>query len=1236
MKKVISCILVVLLCLTILPIGAFAADPVTGSCGDDVQWSYNAADGTLSITGTGATTAYTDKAGAFDAFKDGVKSVKVGEGITELNSYLLYGMTNLKSVSLPSTLEKIQTRAIANCAALTEISLPDKLRVLGAYAFQNDPALVKVTFEGRAPATVSGSKPFDGDAFELVRLCKEDSSWAAAAKWTTAKVTSFGGAVAQSPKHTWGTDSCTLCGAKTTGTHGDTVNWKFDPTNGKLTVTGTGIATNATAASSPFESIKGLVKSVEVGEGITTLGEYMFYGMLNLKTVTLPESLIKIQTRDFAYCRSLEEVSFTDKLTTLGAYAFEKSGIKTVTFAGRAPATISGLKPFNELTYTLNIPCKNDDSWADNTKWNAVKEAALGGVATEVLNHKWNGNKCDVCNTVKGTPVTAIKLDKETVTVNIWDSLALTATVEPAGADNKNIVWTSSDEKVLTVANGIVTPVGAGTADVTAASEENSEIKAVCKVTVIAANAGKFKTGLEWKFENGTLTITGSGATDSYELKDTTNAAKYPFLSFKDKVTKIVIGHGVTILKNHLFYEMKNLTEVELGDTVSRIETRVFKNCTSLQSIVMPPTLSYVGYEAFVGSGIKTVTFKGSAVSTTTTTSALPFKGLKYDIYVPCNDTTWTGAKISAIGGDATVNLAHDWQNGVCTVCKARLNNNVTSITLSATAISIYSNDYKDITATVTPKDASDTGIVWTSSNESVAKVSGTGRITGVAPGTAVVTATARDGGGAKATCSVTVMQGLGGTAGESARWTLVDGVLRITGTGALTNFSRNAQTDIANTPWRNVRDSIRTVIIDNGITAIKNYAFYGCSNITSVSLPESLTEIAYGAFQGTKSLKTIKLPSKIKKFGSQVFKDSGLKTVTFTGTLPESYGKNIFQNVTAVVYYQCNTFPRDFGKTLTWVKAHKFAKDANGIIKCTYCKTVDGKAVTKISLDKQNVTLLVGNTHQIKAKITPDDATYKNLEYKSGEDEVATVTKDGLVTAKGVGSTTVTVTALDTGKITAKCKITVKAGEGGYIGDIFWNYDNGKLTLSGVGDIPDVSGKAPWAKNADKITSVEVGEGITKIGANAFAGLKKLTDLVLPESLTEIGIDAFRNAASLTKVTFPADIKSIGEKAFAGSGLKEIIFTRAIPGFGTGVFEGVTAVAKALCTENTVDLGKNITWEKMHDYQDVGGHKECLLCGEREGSFFTSIWFILIAAVVVIGACTAIIIASKKRKKVK
>ena len=127
------------------------------------------------------------------------------------------------------------------------------------------------------------------------------------------------------------------------------------------------------------------------------------------------------------------------------------------------------------------------------------------------------------------------------------------------------------------------------------------------------------------------------------------------------------------------------------------------------------------------------------------------------------------------------------------------------------------------------------------------------------------------------------------GTCGENLTWTLSDdGVLTISGTGAMTDYS-------ASVPWYSSRSSITSVIISDGVTSIGDKAFYNCSSLTSVTIPNSVTSIGDFAFDGCSGLTSVTIPNSVTSIGDYAFwYCSGLTSVTI-GNSVTSIGNYAF-----------------------------------------------------------------------------------------------------------------------------------------------------------------------------------------------------------------------------------------------------------------------------------------------------------------------------------------------------
>lgn len=128
--------------------------------------------------------------------------------------------------------------------------------------------------------------------------------------------------------------------------------------------------------------------------------------------------------------------------------------------------------------------------------------------------------------------------------------------------------------------------------------------------------------------------------------------------------------------------------------------------------------------------------------------------------------------------------------------------------------------------------------------------------------------------------------------------WSLQDGTLVITAQGAMQDYDAAAQT-----PWFKDRAEIRKIVVQQGVTTIGDYAFYGCENVTSVTLPDTVTQIGKLAFYGCKALRTLTVPDSVLTVENYAFAQAGLQSIVFRGSAPV-LGAGIFAGLNAEVRY--------------------------------------------------------------------------------------------------------------------------------------------------------------------------------------------------------------------------------------------------------------------------------------------------------------------------------------------
>jgi hypothetical protein len=110
-------------------------------------------------------------------------------------------------------------------------------------------------------------------------------------------------------------------------------------------------------------------------------------------------------------------------------------------------------------------------------------------------------------------------------------------------------------------------------------------------------------------------------------------------------------------------------------------------------------------------------------------------------------------------------------------------------------------------------------------------------------------------------------------------------------------------------------------------------------------------------------------------------------------------------------------------------------------------------------------------------------------------------------------------------------------SAQGGQTGPLTWNLNNGTLTISGNGAMPDYDFLilAPWTPYYENITIVVIENGVTSIGDFAFFYCAALTSVTIPFSVTSIGQLAFAGCIALSSITIPSGVISIENNTFTG-----------------------------------------------------------------------------------------------------
>jgi hypothetical protein len=314
------------------------------------------------------------------------------------------------------------------------------------------------------------------------------------------------------------------------------------------------------------------------------------------------------------------------------------------------------------------------------------------------------------------------------------------------------------------------------------------------------------------------------------------------------------------------------------------------------------------------------------------------------------------------------------------------------------------------------------------------------------------------------------------GTCGDNLTWTLDrNGQLTISGTGDMNDCSYS---NVA--PWYSYHTEIKTIVIKKGLTGVGDLAFWGCSSLTSISLPESLTSIGDDAFACCSSLTSISLPESLTSIGSSAFDGCGSLTSI---SLPEG---------------------------LTSIGDYAFAE--------CWC-------LTSISLPESLMSIGEGAFFEC------------NLTSISLPENLTSIGHGVFFDCHSLTSASLPESLMSTGDATFyRCwsLISISLPESlTSIGDGAFDECSSLTSISLPESLTSIGDEA--FNGCSSLTDISLPKSLTIIGKDAFGGCSGLTSISLPESLTSIGDDAFWGCSGLTNILFKGNRPDMESSVFYG-----------------------------------------------------------------------------------------------------
>ena len=390
---------------------------------------------------------------------------------------------------------------------------------------------------------------------------------------------------------------------------------------------------------------------------------------------------------------------------------------------------------------------------------------------------------------------------------------------------------------------------------------------------------------------------------------------------------------------------------------------------------------------------------------------------------------------------------------------------------------------------------------------------------------------------------------------------------------------------------YKGTMPSNTSIVLKEGTLGIADYAFSGCSGLTSVNIPNSVTSIGSSAFRSCSGLTSINIPNSVTSIGNSAFYGTawynnqpdglvyaGKVAYKYKGTMPSNTSivlKDGTLGIADDAFRSCSGLTSiNIPNSVTSIGSYAF----NGCSGLTKIKVAEGNNKYDSRDDCNAIIETTSNTliSGCKNTVIPNSVTsigsyaFYNCSGLTSINIPNSVTDIGSSAFSGCGSLTSisipnSVTDIGSGAFSGCSGLTSINIPNSVttIGELAFFNCCGLTSINIPNSVTSIGNSAFY--ECSGLTSINIPNSVTSIGSDAFSGCSGLTSINIPNSVTSIGSYAFRNCSGLTSIIIPNSVTTIGEYAFSDCGsLTSINIPNSVTSIGSSAFfncRGLTSI---------------------------------------------------------------------------